>query len=190
MKRTLLIKDGAATLGVYCLKTDNWNDYLAFMDDAEVATKEGGVRDVNRFLRAALTCLFSHVEGVVNDVYEQHLIPKKGQSLCERAQAVALAARAPIPHFRLEKQLRDLVVHPGITKPFSDPRSRKGRLHQDDVFERLSIDTLRRLEQRISPWLDAVCRALKVDRFTDTKHEIEKWMPILSALGPPSIAEV
>ena len=193
-RRSLVVKGDSATMGVYCLKTASWEDYLAFMTDAESATKEGRVRDANRVLRAAVTCLFSHVEGVVNDVYAQRSMPGKHHSLCEKAQAVALAAarRASIPfaEFRLEKQLRDLVAHPGITKAFSDPASKKTRLDQGDVFDRLSTDTLRNLERRISPWLDAICGALGVDRFTDTKREIDRWMPILSGIGKSKITEV
>ena len=193
-QRTIVVKNGTATMGVYCLKTDSWNDYLAFVNDAEAASKQGRFRDVNRFLRAALTCLFSHVEGVVNDIFEQKSIPGNRQSLCEKALAIASVARRyaaiPFVNFRLEKQMRDLVAHPGITKAFSDPSSKKTRLDQNEVFERLSIDTLRGLEQRISPWLDAVCSALKVDRYTDTKREIEKCMPVLSALGRGKIMEV
>ncbi len=93
-QRTILLKGGTATASVYCLKTDAWNDYLALMRDAEAASKDGRVRDMNRFLRAAITCLFSHVEGVVNDIVEQKSIVGKRQSLCEKAWAIRSGSRA------------------------------------------------------------------------------------------------
>jgi len=188
-----------AVASAFCLKTDRWQDYLAFMHDAEAAAKSGRARDMNRFLRAALTCLFSHVEGIVNEIYEQKPIKagRRGRAgLCEKAQAVAVAAsqaaETPIPfvNFRLEKVLRDLVVHPGITKAFSDPRSGETHKDQEDVFKELDIETLRGLEQRVSPWLDAVCGALGAARFTDTRGELEKLTPIISALGKAEITEL
>lgn len=192
--RRLVVKDGTATMGVYCLKTDSWTDYLGFMTDAEAARKDGRMHDVNRYLRAALTSLFAHVEGVVNEIYAERALTGKRQSLCEKAQTVAVmagkSASVPFVNFRLEKCLRDLVAHPGISKAFSDPSQARVQLGEEEVFERLSIETLRKLEQRISPWLDAVCGALKVNRLTDTKAEIEKWMPILNALGRPKIEDV
>jgi hypothetical protein len=192
--RRLVIKGETATLGVYCLKTDSWTDYLAFMADAELALATGRMRDMNRYLRAALTSLFEHVEGVVNDIYSEKALPGKRRSLCEKAQTIAAIAgksmAVPFVNFRFEKYLRDLIAHPGITKAFSDPSKAKLELGEEEVFERLSIETLRELERRVSPWLDAVCVALKVNRLTDTKAEIQKMMPILTALGQPKIEEV
>jgi hypothetical protein len=192
--RRLVIEDGTAKLGAYCLKTDSWTDYLAFMADAEAALNHRRKRDVNRYLRAALISLFAHVEGVVNDIYAEKGLEQKRQGLSEKAQTVADLARkrasVPFVNCRLEKYLRDVVAHPGISKAFSDPSQGEVQVDEGEVFERLDIETLRRLEQRISPWLDAVCGALKVNRLTDTKAEILKLMPILKALGLPEIEEV
>jgi len=70
MKRIKVIikKDGTVEFPAYCLRTDSWHDYLAFAIDAEHAVAAGDLRNGNRFLRAALTCLFSHIEGVVREI--------------------------------------------------------------------------------------------------------------------------
>ena len=178
--------DGSVTFSVYCLKTDSWNDYQAFMEDAEAATKGSNARNTNRFLRAALNCMFSHVEGVVNDIYSQRTIPEhySGSRLCDRTRNIAFEAkkygRIPFVNFRFEKHLRDLVAHPGISIAFSDRDSEPETLDQKSVFEKLNIDTLRNLESLISPWLDAVCAALKVERFTNFEKECEEGIRFLS----------
>ena len=66
---------GHATIAAYCLKTDSWYDYLAFKLDAKQAEEKGEFRKNNRYLRASLICLFSHLEGFVNDVESLRKIP-------------------------------------------------------------------------------------------------------------------
>ena len=183
MKRKFTIKikkDGTIEIPAYCLRTDSWYDYKAFVDDAKQAVLAGEFRKGNRFLRAALTCLFSHIEGVVREIDALKTIPKvhRGNRLCDLTRNVGHEAKksghVPFAIFRLEKHLRDLIAHPGITIAFSDGHKAEEDLDQTSVFEHLDIQTLKQLETRISPWLDAVCRNLKVPRFTDTKQQCEE----------------
>jgi hypothetical protein len=197
-KLTFLIEtDGSVTFPAYCLKTDSWDDYRAFMEDAEAATQNGNTRQANRFLRAALTCLFSHVEGVVNDIYSQRTIPEhySGGRLCDRTRNIGREAgkygRIPFINFRIEKHLRDLIAHPGISIAFSNRDAEPETLDQDAVFDKLSLDTLRKLESRIAPWLDAVCVALKVERLTDFEKRGEEAMQFLGeVVGRVEVKEV
>jgi hypothetical protein len=180
--------DGKTTIAAYCLKTDSWQDYLAFRQDAKRASAEGDQRNANRFLRAALTCLFSHLEAVVQDIENNRVIPivHPGQRLCDRTrnitrEAKQLKRKIPYLNFRLEKHLRDLIAHPGIQIDFSDAPN--GKLDFIAVFNKLNLSTLEKIETQISPWLDAVCAAFKVPRLTDTKQLVEEHS---SKLGSPS----
>lgn len=187
--------DGTILFTAYCLRTDSWHDYREFLAEAQAALSEGNVRKANRLLRAAIVCFFSHLEGVVNHIEDCVTITAvhRGRRLCDRTRNISLEAkkRARIPHveFRLGKHLRDLIAHPGIDIDFSD-RESSTRLEQDDVFERLSVQTLRGLESKVVPWLDAVCVALNVERFTDTEARCRKIAELLGSLGPTEMKEV
>ena len=135
-------------IAVYCLRTDSWDDYRAFLTDAQAASDAGNIRTVNRFLRAALMCFFAHVEGVVKHIEEGLNLPPEitNRPLYRRMQNITQKAkrkghRVPSIEFRIEKFLRDIVAHPGIEKGFRDPEE-DTILTQGDVYERLDIETL------------------------------------------------
>lgn len=163
-------------LAAYCLKTDSWHDFLAFKEDARLAIVDDDQRRANRFLRAALTCLFSHLEAVVKDIEDCRQIPnltnRHRLRLCDRTENIGREAeklgKIPRLNFRLGKHLRDLIAHPGIEVNFTNAPG--GKLNFTSVFEELNFTTLESLEAQISSWIDAVCSALGTARFTDTKH--------------------
>jgi len=169
-------ENGSPTVAAYCLKTDSWHDFLAFRDDARKAIVEGDRRRGNRFLRAALTCLFSHLEAVVKDIGDCRQIPnltkRQRLRLCDKTENITREAekhgKIPILNFRLGKHLRDLIAHPGIEIDF--PNAPGGKLDSTSVFDDLDLSTLDALEVQISSWIDAVCAALASSRFTDTKQ--------------------
>ena len=109
---------GALTFKAYCLRTDSWHDYLDFVSDAEGAVAIDDYRNANRYLRAAIGCLFAHAEGVVNAIYAAKAIPAvyPGDRLCDRTRNIGAEAkkygRVPYVKFRLAKHLRDLIAHP------------------------------------------------------------------------------
>ena len=107
----------------------------------------------------------------------------RGERLCNLTRNIGHEARkfgrVPFVSFRLEKHLRDLIAHPGITIAFSDGGSEETTLDQSSVFERLDGETLRSLEAQITPWLDAVCRNLGVSRLTDTKRQSQQAAALL-----------
>ena len=69
--------EGVVQIAAYCLTTDSWQDYLSFRDEAREALRRADRRRANRNLRAALLSLFSHVEGVLNNICEKIQVPKK-----------------------------------------------------------------------------------------------------------------
>lgn len=187
--------DGAIEYAAYCLRTDSWHDYLAFTADARTASAAGNTRAANRFLRAALTCFFSHVEGVVKHIEDQRGIPvRREQGLCTRMQAITRLARRyariPAVDFLLEKSLRDLIAHPGIVKDFRTDTDGQTVLDQADVFERLDDETLARLEAKMIPWVVAVCDALRVYRFTNTAEQCRRFAERFREVGRVSTEEV
>src|SRR5712691_7251385 len=98
MSETIIVdfnEDGNPTVAAYCLKTNSWHDYLAFKEDAKQAISREDHRNAKRFLRAALTCLFSHLEAVVNDIEENRKIPVvyPGTRLCDRTRNISQEAK-------------------------------------------------------------------------------------------------
>jgi hypothetical protein len=196
MKREFIFDfapDGTVLFAAYCLRTDSWHDYLAFMTDAECSIAVGDLRNSNRFLRAALICLFGHIEGVVNEIHKQKKLPKT-RKLSDRINNVEQEAKkcshVPFINFNLEKTLRDLIAHPGICKTFSQKQTEETILDQNSVFEHLSIANLRKFERQINIWLDQVCVNLKVLRFTDTNKHCEDAIDFLKGLGASKTSEI
>ncbi|MHB1421611.1 MAG: hypothetical protein ACYC3I_00160 [Gemmataceae bacterium] len=58
------------------------------------------------------------------------------------------------------------------------------------VFEKLSVETLEGLEAIISPWLDQVCEALSLVRFTDTEGKNKQIVELLEVAGAVNTQEV
>lgn len=181
--------EGNATIASYCLKTDSWNDFLAFKIDAEEAVKREDYRSANRFLRAGLICLFSHVESVVNEIEcsrslsTNKRLNKKRPSLNEKIEDITHEANeqnkiSPM-NFILGKHLRDIIAHPGIKKNFQGGK-REEELNVASVFEKLDLATLQDIDTEISRWIEAVCKIFTVSRFTDTEQEV---LDLAKALG-------
>ena len=63
-------EDGRVEIVACCLKTDSWEDYLAFKSRAIEADACDDLKSTRCYLRAALVSLFSHVEGVINEIYD------------------------------------------------------------------------------------------------------------------------
>lgn len=192
-----LIIDTKETLkfSAYCLRTDSWHDYQAFISEAKRANDVGDHRTANRSLRAALLFFFAHMEGVLYHICAEKHISNKTDSIYKMTNRVEKEAQKidssiPTLNFRLEKHLRDLVSHTLLTKEYEDEHGHMQTLTQDSVFEELCIPALERLEAIISPWLDRVCQALGVERFTDTEGRCKNVVELLGKIGPFDIHEV
>jgi len=175
MPKTITISiapDGTSTIEAYCLATDSWQDYEHFSEQADKHAALGNMRIANREMRAALLCLFSHLEGVVGQIIQKNTDniegANKANTLCDKTAVITKEAKknglVPDLNFRLGKYLRDIVVHPGIEKIFGGET-----IDEAAVFKKLDIDTLQNLAERVSCWLDCVCPVFSTSRFTDTK---------------------
>lgn len=174
--RIIISPDSLTTVGSYCLKTDSWQDYLAFKEDVKLAVLAGDGRKINRCLRAALINLFSHFEAVVLDIEKKHpkLKSRRRLKLYEKTILISREARKykriPPLNFRTGKHLRDIIAHPGIEMNYA---GRRRKLDFVSLFDELDLATLEKLETRLVGWLDAVCDALRVERLSDTKKTVE-----------------
>jgi hypothetical protein len=192
--KIIIEKNGTAQFSAFCLRTDSWHDYKAFMTEAKQAVDAGDQRTANRLLRASLLLFFAHMEGVLSHICAEQTISNRG-SLCEITKRVEAEARKVDSaivtlNFRLDKYLRDIVAHGGLTKMYEDEYGEKEALTQDSVFEKLSVATLEALEAIISPWLDRVCQALRVDRFTDTEDRCKQVVELFGEIGITDTQEV
>lgn len=171
-------KDGNTQVEAYCLATDSWHDFEYFINAAEVSKTEGKERDSNRELRAALLCLFSHLEGVVHQLMLEinDFLPDENMphTLCDKTKVISRIARqqtkVPDLGFRLGKYLRDIIVHPGAEKFFGGKS-----LGESEVFEKLNTQTIRAISERIDAWLNCVCSIFEVSRFTDTESMVKEF---------------
>ncbi|MFA6287460.1 MAG: hypothetical protein WC661_08750 [Opitutaceae bacterium] len=162
--------NGNVEITAYCLATDSWQDHQYFLAEA-IKLEHADKRGSNRSLRAALLILFSHFEGVINQIYlEKNYTVTRRDSLAEKAEYIHKRASPKLArlNIKLWKGLRDIIAHPGIEKTISGDA-----LTERSTYERLSADSVRATSALISQWLDAVCLALAVERFTDTKAMIE-----------------
>ena len=86
--------------------------------------------------------------------------------------------------FRLEKNLRDMVAHPGVEKSFDVPGT-SDRVREDygATYERLDFQALERFEAQISPWIDSICGAFGVTRLEDTEAASNEFTEELAKFG-------
>ena len=162
-------------IAAYCLTTDTWQDYLSFVSEAREAFEKSDKRRGNRSLRAALLALFSHFEGVLNNICAQIHAPNKikNGSLRGRIDYVKNEAtkysNLPDLNFRLGKNLRDILAHPGIEKTFE----LEEKMDEISIYEKLTVESLKEIGNMIDKWLSIVTSALKMERFTDTRKMVK-----------------
>ena len=149
---------GQTTISAFCLKSDLWQDYLNFVNDAREEHKRNNTRQENRYLRAALLSLFAHLEASVNDViYKSSLGNKKlDKPISDKCLLVSELAKIESPAIDEMKKIRNILVHPGGKKDDSHP------------FDVLSQDTIEAYGNLITNWLNEVSGAIGMPRFSDT----------------------
>jgi hypothetical protein len=175
---------------------DTWDDFTYFVAQARAAE---GARDWtmrNRYVRAATASLFSHLDGVVSDVFirlraDQAFAsyePKRPDFCSLKSKVVAIHKflsdhrnlAAPVLALEL-KLLRDILNHPTVTKTTSDAGTR-GTVELDgpDVYG-VSITELQTGATEIDAWLNLVCAAVPYERFRDTKRLVEDFARALGS---------
>jgi len=140
------------------------------------------VKSYARFLRAALLSLFGHLEAVVNEICDIIQKPAlKDRSLCKRIDILIQDARriAHVPPIVLApgKPLRDMIAHPGIEKTFDQVPEDYGA-----TYERLDFQALEQFEAQISPWIDGICSAFRVNRLEDAEGALKEFTEHLGKL--------
>src|ERR1043166_1061397 len=199
MSETIVVTiddEGSTTLAAYCLKTDSWHDFLALKEDAKQSILEGHQRRTNRCLRAALMCLFSHLEAVIKDIEKCRHVPqithprRRWPTFYDRIQNITREAsnHGKISPLNLGrgKHLRDLVAHPGIEIKLKNALGET--IDFTSLFEELDLATLEPPEAEISFWIDSVCAVLGTSRLTDTEQLITELSNSIGAVT--SIKEV
>jgi hypothetical protein len=108
----------------------------------------------------------------------------KNQTLGDRISIIVNEAKkivnVPPIVFRLEKNLRDMIAHPGVEKGFDVPGT-SDRVREDysATYERLDFQALERFEAQISPWIDVIYGAFGITRLEDTEAALNEFTEIL-----------
>ncbi|ODS34382.1 MAG: hypothetical protein SCARUB_00513 [Candidatus Scalindua rubra] len=130
--KIVVAKDGKVTVKAIDLTGDSWRDYLHYMDEARREQDNGNALGMNRSLRSAFVNLYAHLDGVVCSLHE-HLqkndktfVSRKGNDnkkctlydkIIDIKNHVEKEKRSRLPNINLMlKPLRDIIVHPSITK--------------------------------------------------------------------------
>jgi hypothetical protein len=198
MKITIAVgQDGSAHVKAIDLKGDVWRDYLQYLAEARQAEGASDERGKNRALRSALANLFAHLDGVVSGLHKRlrqrsdfvaHQ-PPSGRfcSLKNKIDDIqnytTSYSSTGLTALELQlKPLRDILMHPSITKQDTDPATRQQvKLSEADVFD-LAVPDLDGCGQQIDKWLSQVCRIHNYSRFHDTRGICREWARALGEM--------
>lgn len=186
----VIAKDGKVTAKAIDLTGDCWRDYLHYLDKARQKLVNDDILGMNRSLRSAFINLYAHLDGVVCSIHEhlqkteKSFVSQKGNGhkkctlyskMMEIKHHAEKEKQSRLPYINLIlKPLRDIIVHPSITKQCSIHKSvQKDILTEVDVFD-LSIDLLTKQGEIIDRWLKKLCSLYSYPRKHDTKKICEK----------------
>jgi hypothetical protein len=189
------------TIFVVDLIGDTWDDFGYFLEQAARFESSRELRLRNRYVRAAIADLFSHLDGVVGDLFRtleneaafKPYLPRRREFSSLKAKMAALASflaserGLTLPPVDLNmKLLRDIVNHPSITKEGAGACSTDTLLYDGADVYGIGIEDLRATGSAIDLWLNAVCPAAAYERFRDTMRLSEDLAREL--LGTPGSA--
>jgi hypothetical protein len=172
---------------------DAWDDFQYFHEQAAHYEAQGELRRRNRYVRAAVTFLFSHFDGLVSEMFDslrndaafKKYLPQNQRPLHAKMDSLqaflAGSSAMTFPPIDLDlKFLRDIVNHPSITK---SPKPTDGGdtlvYNGTDVYG-IAVQDLSKAALVIGDWLDAACTATGHQRFHNTERLCEEFV---SALG-------
>jgi hypothetical protein len=136
-------------------------------------------------VRAAIAVLFSHLDGVVSEVFDalrtegtfNPYLPKRPEFCSLKAKMSAVAGflaherGVRLPAVDLDiKLLRDIVNHPSVTKGAVAAGSSETVLYDGADVYGIAIEDLTATASAVDRWLNAVCGAAGYERFRDTKR--------------------
>ncbi len=186
------------------LINDSWQDYQYFIHAAGAYEKSGEFALRNRYLRAALTNLFAHLDGVVSEV--TNLLVSKGLMRSEgrnghcslKHKIIGLRkyaqrhAKNELPYLDLDlKPLRNIVNHPSVAVGSDGSDLAPAALTQSDVYA-IAVEEVTEAADQINRWLNKLCSIAGYERFPDTKAWSEQVTAALVAklklpAGTPAI---
>lgn len=187
------------TIKAIDLTGDTWHDYVHYLEEARKSEASNDLHATNRALRAALANLIAHLDGVVTALHEklrktrsdfQTRKRRDGKQCTLKDRILDLKKHAKqqmnshLPYLRLRlKPLRDILVHPSITKTDQDETTdRQIELSELDLFG-LSVESLSDEGSHISSWLDRLCAVYSYTRIHDT-YSIAKEFTDALGTGP------
>jgi hypothetical protein len=172
---------------------DAWDDFQYFLEQASHYEAHGELRRRNRYVRAAVTFLFSHFDGLVSEMFDllrkdaafKKYLPRNQRSLQAKMDSLQefFASRnaTTFPPVDLDmKSLRDIVNHPSITKSSRSTEGGDTPLYDGTDVYGIAVQDLSKAALVIGNWLDAACEATGHKRFHDTERLCEEFV---SALG-------
>jgi hypothetical protein len=197
----IMSPSGQTTVRAIDLVGDTWRDYEYYLEEARKSESLGDLHATNRALRAALQNLIAHLDGVVTGLHQKLLKTEedfrsprleegKQPTLKGRVQDLRRHAyqqmNESLPSFRPHlKLLRDILAHPRITRPIEDEKTNETiELSEIDLFN-LTVKDLSLEGQRISRWLDRLCKIYKYTRIHDTEKICEQFGKIFGKGSKP-----
>lgn len=175
---------------------DTWQDFSYFTEKARAAEQARDFEKRNRFVRAAIASMFSHLDGLVSSVVSalwsetafSPYRPKNANFCALKSKVVAIhdflhshrGLALPTPDMNL-KLLRDVLNHPSVSKPVSEsPGGEVILLEGPDVYG-VAIEDLDASGGEIDRWLNAICLTVPYERFPDTKRLAEEFARALGS---------
>lgn len=200
VRATLEAPGEGTTIFAVDLIGDTWEDFAYFAEQATHYEKDADLRLRNRYVRAAIAALFSHLDGVASELFEYlrkgpafgPYLPKRPDFCSLKNKVVAVARflererNIALPSLNLDmKLLRDILNHPSITKQSVSSASIDTLLYDGADVYGVDIRELARTGSIIDEWLNAACLAIGYERFRDTKRACEEFA---RALGGKSVS--
>ncbi len=184
VRASLDVPGDGTTIFAVDLAGDSWDDYTYFRDRAGHYQAGGDFQQRNRYVRVAISALFSHLDGIVGEVYRMIArndpsfppISMRKMRTCS-LQRKMLAIRdylcdkkaAPGLDINLDlKLVRDIVNHPSIIKTATDDATRDTLTYDAADVYGVSLADIDQAGQEIDAWVEATCSASGYERFIDT----------------------
>ncbi|MBS1790946.1 MAG: hypothetical protein JST85_24755 [Acidobacteria bacterium] len=200
VRASLDAPDDGTTIFAVDLIGDTWDDFSYFTEKARASEQACEFTKRNRYVRAATAALFSHLDGVVSDIFRilrgdsafTRYQPKRPDFCSLKSKVLAIhqfltdQRDLSLPVLSLElKLLRDILNHPTVTKSISQDGSVGSVLLEGPDVYGIAIDDLKLAGDEINQWLNAVSGNVPYERFCDTKRLAEDFA---RALGEEPIS--
>jgi len=174
------------------LAGDTWHDFCYFADKARDYENVGAFAQRNRYLRSAVSNLFSHLDAVVSDVYEMLPGYVASGSLSLKSKMFAIKDDAKrshkinLPYINIDlKLIRDIISHPSITKVRPGQSYDTLAYDSTDVYG-TDIKDVYTVSSQLDHWLNSVCQLYGYERFYDTEKLCRDFAKSLaSTIGEP-----